>query len=478
MTSARVRAPEIPRSLEWFNTEEPLWLADQRGKVVLLDFWSYGCINSLHIQTDLRHLAQKYPDGLAVIGVHSPKFPHEKIPVQVQKAINRLHIQYPVLNDPELKLAQQYALKTWPSVVVIDPEGYIVGVSRGEGKRKQLDELIANYLGERKFNDDPGPVTARLNPEPASTLKFPGKVHASEGRLFISDSGRNRVLECDLTGRVRRIFGSGSPGLVDGQGEYASFRNPQGLVRAADDLFVADAGNHAIRRIRLDSGEVETLSGTGEHGRKMPERFEKALGASLNSPWDLVYEQGVLFIAMAGQHQIWRLPFTSPGFSAYAGSGKEGLLDGPARAACFAQPSGLAMFDEHMYVADAASSTIRVIRMQTQSVATVVGSRSEFGDHEGMGRDARLQHPQGIAADVGRNLLWIADSYNSKIKTLALHNNRVSDFNIYHPLNEPGGLCVLGDDLFIANTNAHEILRVNIPSRAVQVFVIDESEVE
>lgn len=476
MTSARVRAPEIPRSLEWFNTEEPLWLADQHGKIVLLNFWSYGCIKSLHIQHDLRYLAQKYPDDLVIIGVHSPKFPHEKVSDQLQKAINRCHIQHPVVNDPELKLVQQYALKSWPGVVVLDPEGNIVGVSRGEGKRKQLDDLIANYLSGRKSDIASGTFKVKLSPESATALRFPGKVHASEGRLFISDSGRNRILECDLAGRVRRVFGSGSPGLVDG--EYASFRNPQGLVRAADDLFVADTGNHAIRRIRLDRGEVETLSGTGTHGRKMPERFERAAGAELNSPWDLAYQRGVLYIAMAGQHQIWRLPFTSPGFSAYAGSGKEGLLDGPARAACFAQPSGLAMYDEHMFVADAASSTIRVIRLQTQSVGTVVGSRSEFGDHEGLGRDARLQHPQGIAADDARGLLWIADSYNSKIKTLALANNRVSDFNIYHPLNEPGGLCVLGDDLFIANTNAHEILRVNIPSRSVQVLEIDETGVE
>lgn len=472
-----MRSPEIPRSLQWFNTEEPLWLADLRGKVVLLDFWTYGCINCQHIQPDLRYLEQKYPEGLVVIGVHSPKFPNEKIPAQLQKAINRQFIQHPVVHDPELLLTSLYAVKAWPSVVVIDPDGYIVGVSRGEGKRQQLDDLIAGYLAERPLDNVRIPPTTNQSAEPTSALSFPGKLLATEGGLFISDSGRNRILECSLSGRIRRVFGTGSAGLVDG--EYCSFNNPQGLVKVEDNLFVADAGNHAIRRIRLDSGEVETIAGTGMHGRKMPERYETAAGTALNSPWDLAYHNNVLYIAMAGQHQIWQLPFTAPGFSVYAGNGQELLQDGPARTASFAQPSGLAIFDVHLFVADAESSAIRVVRMPTRTVATLVGQGLfDFGDQEGLGNTARLQHPMGLAMDGKRGQLWIADTYNSKIKSLSLTNNRVSDFNTYHPLNEPGGLSVLGDDLFIANTNAHEILRVNIANRAVQVLDIEQPEGE
>lgn len=472
-----MRAPEIPRSLQWFNTEEPLWLADLRGKVVLLDFWTYGCINCQHIQPDLRYLEQKYPEGLVVIGVHSPKFPNEKIPAQLQKAINRQFIQHPVVHDPELLLTSLYAVKAWPSVVVIDPDGYIAGVSRGEGKRQQLDDLIAGYLAERPLDTVRIPPATNQNAEPTSILSFPGKLLATEGRLFISDSGRNRVLECSLSGRIRRVFGTGSAGLVDG--EYCSFNNPQGLVKVEDSLFVADAGNHAIRRIRLDSGEVETIAGTGLHGRKMSERYETAVGTALNSPWDLAYHNNVLYIAMAGQHQIWQLPFTARGFSVYAGNGQELLQDGPARTASFAQPSGLAIFDVHLFVADAESSAIRVVRMPTQTVATLVGQGLfDFGDQEGLGKTARLQHPMGLSMDGKRGQLWIADTYNSKIKSLSLTNNRVTDFNIYHPLDEPGGLSVLGDDLFIANTNAHEILRVNIANRAVQVLDIEQPEGE
>ncbi len=479
MNKSRVRAPEIPRSIEWFNTEEPLWLADLRGKVVLLDFWTYGCINCQHIQPDLRFLEQKYQAGLVVIGVHSPKFPNEKIPAQLQKAINRQFIQHPVVHDPELLLTSLYAVKAWPSVVVIDPEGYIVGVSRGEGKRKQMDELIAGYLTSLPADAVSAPPSTNLRPESVTELRFPGKVLATEGRLFISDSGRNRVLECNLAGQIRRVFGSGSAGLVDGDGEYSSFNNPQGLVKVDDNLYVADTGNHAIRRIRLDSGEVETLAGTGVHGRKMPERFETATGADLNSPWDLAHHNNVLYIAMAGQHQIWQMPLNTSGCSVYAGNGQELLQDGPARTASFAQPSGLAVFDVHLFVADAESSAIRVVRMPTQTVATLVGQGLfDFGDQEGLGHTARLQHPMGLSMDGKRGQLWIADTYNSKIKSLSLTNNRVTDFNIYHPLNEPGGLSILGDDLFIANTNAHEILRVNIPNRAVQVINIEQREGE
>ena len=480
MNKARVRAPEIPRSLQWFNTEESLWLADLRGKVVLLDFWTYGCINCQHIQPDLRYLEQKYPDGLVVIGVHSPKFPNEKIPAQLQKAINRQFIQHPVVHDPELQMTSLYAVKAWPSVVLIDPEAYIVGVSRGEGKRRQLDELIAGYLAERPKDAASTPLPApNLNTEPTSTLSFPGKLLATDGRLFISDSGRNRILECDLNGRIRRSFGSGSAGLVDGDGEYSSFNNPQGLVKVEDNLYVADAGNHAIRRINLTTGEVETIAGTGTQNRKMPERYETAVGTALNSPWDIAYHNNVLYVAMAGQHQIWQLPFTAPGFSVYAGNGQELLQDGPARTASFAQPSGLALFDVHLFVADAESSAIRVIRMPTQTVATLVGQGLfDFGDQEGLGRAAQLQHPMDLTMDSKRGQLWIADTYNSKIKTLSLTNNRVTDFNIYHPLNEPGGLSILGDDLYIANTNAHEILRVNIPNREVQVLDIGQPESE
>lgn len=480
MTTARVRAPEIPRSLEWFNAEEPLWLADLRGKVILLDFWTYGCINCQHIQPDLRYLEQKYPDNLMVIGVHSPKFPNEKIPAQLQKAINRHYIQHPVVHDPDLLLTRLYAVKAWPSVVVIDPEGYILGVSRGAGKRKQLDELIAGYLAEHPLTTVATPrVMSHQDAEPSSILRFPGKLLATEGRLFISDSGHNRILECDIAGRVRRAFGSGSAGMVDGDRHYCSFNNPQGLVKVEDNLYIADAGNHAIRRIRLDTGEVDTIAGTGEQERKMPERYETVAGAKLNSPWDLTYHNNVLYIAMAGQHQIWQLPFTSGGLSVYAGNGQELVQDGPARTASFAQPSGLAIFDVHLFVADAESSAIRVVRMPTQTVATLVGhGLFEFGDKEGMGTRAQLQYPMGLCIDRKRSHLWIADTYNSKIKSLSLANNRVTDFNIYHPLDEPGGLSILGDDLYIANTNAHEILRVNIPNRAVQVIEIEQTEAE
>ncbi|HKK14676.1 MAG TPA: thioredoxin-like domain-containing protein [Gammaproteobacteria bacterium] len=467
MSEPRIRAPEFPLGLEWFNTDGPVKLSGQRGRVVLLDFWTYSCINCQHVLADLRYLEDKYRDRIAVIGIHSPKFPNEQVASQVRKAINRHHVRHPVVNDPKLILWRQYGIKAWPSIVVIDADGYVLGVLRGEGRRRQLDALVADRLAR---TDDAGPAQApgaRPRPEPPSTLSFPGKVLATPNRLFVSDSGRNRVLECNHHGRVLRVYGSGAAGLVDGAQEYASFNNPQGLALVDEFLFVADTGNHAVRRIRLRSGDVETAAGTGEQGRGAGTLSDDPLKGHLNSPWDLAYDNGVLYIAMAGSHQIWQLSLSQNTLAVYAGSGREGIVDGRVGQAEFAQPSGLAVGDGRMYVADSETSAVRAVRLDFGTVSTLVGAGLfEFGDADGAGKLARLQHPLGVAADTVRGRLWITDTFNNKIKTMHMKSNSISTYNIDHPLNEPGGLSVLGEALFVASTNAHEVLRVDLRTGA------------
>ncbi|MEJ2685929.1 MAG: thioredoxin-like domain-containing protein [Gammaproteobacteria bacterium] len=475
MSESPIRAPELPTKLEWFNTAQPVKLAEQRGKVVVLDFWTYCCINCVHVLADLRYLEEKYRDGLTVIGVHSPKFPRERVGRQVQKAINRYHIRHPVANDPELSLWRTYGIKAWPSLIVIGPEGYILGVLRGEGHRRKLDQLIGEQLekAEEKGVRQRSPMPYRPAPEPPSTLSFPGKVLATPERLYISDSGRNRVVETNHFGRVLRIFGSGSPGLLDNTADSAAFNNPQGLALVDEFLYVADTDNHAIRRVRLRSGDVETIAGTGVQDRGGGTFFDDPTKASLNSPWDLAYDNGILYIAMAGRHQVWRLHLTNNTLGAYAGSGREGISDGPAAQASFAQPSGLAVADERLFVADAETSAIRQIRLPFNTVGTVVGTGLfEFGDTDGAGRAARLQHPLGIAVDAKRKRLWIADTYNCKIKTMRLKSNAISTFNIGYPLDEPAGLSVQGDLVFVANTNAHEIVRIDLAAKKVEAMEI------
>ncbi len=475
MSESRIRAPELPDVLEWVNCDAPVRIADQRGKVVLLDFWTYCCINCLHVLPDLHYLEQKYPDGLTVIGLHSPKFPNEKVTTNVLKAVNRSHIRHPVANDPTYTVWRQYGVRAWPTIIFIDPEGYVVGALPGEGRRRQLDRLIQEHLqaAEERGLRRHEPVAVCPRPEPRGPLSFPGKVHAAGGRVYVSDSGHNRVLELRADGSVVRAFGSGSLGLLDGRLEESSFNDPQGLVRVDEHLFVADTGNHSIRRIDLLHGGVQTVAGTGEQGRYAGDRFTNPLKAALNSPLDLVYDNGSLYIAMAGQHQIWRLNLRRNVIEVLAGSGREDLADGPLRSAALAQPSGLALAGGRLYVADSESSAIRVIELGREWIETIVGTGLfEFGDADGTGLEAKLQHPQGVAADAARRVLWIADTFNHKIKRLDLTTREVCGLDVGERMIEPGGISVEGDALWVANTNDHNLLRIDLAhgdTQAVEV---------
>ncbi len=476
-TATKVRAPELPDNLDWFNTEQPLTLASQRGKVVLLDFWTSCCINCMHVLPDLRYLENKYPDTLTVIGVHSPKFENERKPAQLQKAINRHHIRHPVANDTKFQLWRAYGIKAWPSIIFIDPEGYVVGVLRGEGRRRQIDELISQHIeaAEEKGVLVHSPMPVAPKPEPKGALSFPGKVLATRNSLYIADSGRNRVLETYHDGKIRRVFGSGTAGMLDGVETAAMFNNPQGMVIVGDFLYVADTDNHAIRRIHLKSGEVMTLAGTGKQGRYAADSFREPLEAELNSPWDLSYHESNLYIAMAGQHQVWRMNLNHLGIERFAGSGREDIVDGPLESACFAQPSGLTALDGRLFVADSETSAVREIEINREQVKTIIGKGLfDFGDRSGVGREARLQHPLGISVDNERNALWIADTYNSKIKRIDVQTSEVTTFKINFKLNEPGGLSLYRNKLFIANTNEHQIVALDLQSRMTEVVNVRE----
>lgn len=475
--ATRIRAPELPENLEWFNTDQALTLASQRGKVVLLDFWTYCSVNCMHVLPDLRYLENKYPDTLTVIGVHSPKFENERIGAQLQKAVNRLHIRHPVAHDQTFQLWRAYGIKAWPSIIFIDPEGYVVGVLRGEGRRKQLDELISKHLdlAEEKGLLKHSPMPLTVNPEPSGALSFPGKVLATRNNLYIADSGRNRILETYHDGKIRRVFGSATAGMLDGVETAAMFDNPQGMVIVGDFLYIADTGNHALRRIHLKTGEVMTLAGSGRQGRYVADNFREPLEAELNSPWDLSYSEGNLYIAMAGQHQVWRMNLNHLAIERFSGSGREDLVDGGLENACFAQPSGLAAFDNHLYIVDSETSSVRDIEINRGVVSTMVGKGLfDFGDRSGVGREARLQHPLGITVDEERNAVWIADTFNSKIKRIDLGTNEVTTFKFGFQLNEPGGLSLYRNKLFIANTNEHQIVALDLQSRVAEIVNVRE----
>ncbi len=482
----RVRAPEISGGRGWLNTDKPLSLAALKGKVVLLDFWTYGCINCIHIIPDLKRLEEKYANQLVVIGVHSAKFDNEKETENIRRIILRYEIEHPVYNDAEFKVWQSYAVRAWPTQVLIDPAGYVIGSISGEGNYDPIDkaigQLVDDFRKRGELNEEPLKLSLERAKVGSLPLAFPGKVLADGkgDRLFTADSNHNRIVITKFDGTLIETIGTGQRDLVDGGFDKASFYRPQGMALDGDSLYVADTGNHVIRRVNLNTRTVETIAGTGKQSR---EYFKQgpAREVGLSSPWDLQLVGRTLYIAMAGPHQIWQLDLEKETMSTFAGSGREARLDGPRLEAGFAQPSGLTTDGKSLFVADSESNIIRAIDLSSGQVQTVVGGDLfKFGDVDGSGDDVRLQHPLGIIALDGKVL--IADTYNHKIKQLDPAARSVKTlFGTGKPgqadggspsLYEPGGLSVANNKLYIADTNNHAIRVVDLKTRVTSTLRI------
>ena len=472
-----ITAPELPTTLQWINTKQPLHLSELRGKIVLLHFWTSGCIHCMHMMPDLKYLENKYRDNLVIIGIHSPRFPHDKLKSCVRKAINRFHIRHPVAHDPIMRVWTKYGIKAWPAIVFIDAEGFVVGKLSGEGRRRQLDQLILEHINKAELKGilNNQMISVLKQREPESVLSFPGKIFVTENHLYISDSGHNRVIEVNHFGRVMRSFGSGSQGLLDGDANEASFDNPQGLVKISNYLYVADTGNHAIRRIDLQTNEVLTIAGNGKTGENIDGEQSDPASVSLNSPWDICSHGSDLYIAMAGWHQIWKFDLMENTLALVSGNGISDLKDGSSKVGSMAQPSGLSVGDYALYVADAQSSSIRIVRLPGGQISTLVGkSVAVSGDKDGGWSQARLQHPQAVVSNIKHGRIYIADTYNNKIKLMDENSKGIKTIDSQDFLDEPSGLSLNGDTLWIANTNKHEILKMNVLSRKFEVMEINE----
>ncbi|HMG75796.1 MAG TPA: thioredoxin-like domain-containing protein [Pyrinomonadaceae bacterium] len=484
---ARVRAPELSGGRGWLNVDKPLSLAALKGKVVLLDFWTYGCINCMHIIPDLKKLEKKYPNELVVIGVHSAKFENEKDTENIRRIVLRYEIEHPIVNDADFAIWRSYAVNAWPTRYLIDPGGYIIGKLSGEGGYEALDKAIADSIAEFRKRGELNEAPLKLVLERAKVgdlpLAFPGKILADQksDRLFIADSDHNRIVIAKLDGTLIETIGAGVHGAQDGSFDQATFFRPQGMVLEGDTLYVADTENHLIRQVDLTSKTVKTIAGTGRQSREYG-LAGPALSIALNSPWDLQLVGRTLYIAMAGPHQIWKLDLDKQEVSTFAGSGREKRLDGPLNEAAFAQPSALATDEKTLYVSDAEANIIRAITLEPNGkVRTLVGGDLfDFGDEDGFGNDVRLQHPLGLARWNGK--LLIADTYNHKIKLLDPSARSVKSFagtgkpgqsdggkpSFY----EPGGLAVAGDKLYVADTNNHAIRVVDLKTKETKTLPI------
>jgi thiol-disulfide isomerase/thioredoxin len=490
----RPKAVDFPDNMEWLNTSGPIKLADLKGKVVILDFWTLCCINCMHILPDLAALEKKYPNELVVIGVHSAKFDNEKDTKSIRKAILRYEIAHPVVNDADHKIWDAYGANSWPSFAVIDADGKYFGAAFGEGKFDLLDKTVGKLIAEAKqkksLNDKPIRFDlVRFRETSDTPLFFPGKILADEKskRLFIADSTHHRVIVTDLDGNQKQVIGSGSPGYKNGKFAEVQFDDPQGLAIDGETLYIADRKNHCLRVADLVGGTVKTIAGTGKHDGKPNNRLAdvplQPLKIGLNSPWDLLLLGKKLFIAMAGHHQIWAYDLTTDRIQPYAGYGEENIDDGPLYRANFAQPSGLAYDGKFLYVADSEGSAIRKLqadgdgRVNTLVGTTGRGSLFNFGDKDGIGEKAQLQHALAVVPHEGK--LIVADTYNSKLKLLdpvtrelkTLLGGTDTDDKQMGPLfNEPAGLSIAAGKLYVADTNAHRIRVVDLKTNKVSTL--------
>jgi DNA-binding beta-propeller fold protein YncE len=477
----RIPAPSLDGGAAWLNTSGEITMKDLRGKVVLLDFWTYCCINCIHVLPDLKYLEKKYDKELVVIGVHSAKFDNEKDTEAIRRAIVRYEIEHPVINDSEMLVWRKFGIRSWPSIVLLDPEGNYCGTASGEGNRELLDEVIGKLVKFHKAKGtlDETPVNFALERDRVKSgpLKFPGKIHADEAgkRLFISDSNHNRIVVTSLDGKLLDVIGSGRIGPKDGSYTEAEFDHPQGMTLVGDTLYVADTENHLLRIVDLKAKTVKTLAGTGQQDRRRT-LVGPLLTTPLNSPWDLEVVGGTLFIAMAGPHQIWSHELGSDRIQNYAGSGREDIRDGSLESGALAQPSGISSDGKFLYVADSEGSAIRAVPIDPKAaIKTLVGTHDlpngqslfKFGDIDGAGENALLQHPLGVVYHAGK--VYVADAYNHKIKVYDTSEKKIDTWigdgtagTRLSParLHEPAGMAIADGKLFIADTNNHRILTV------------------
>ncbi|MCA9228855.1 MAG: redoxin domain-containing protein, partial [Planctomycetales bacterium] len=486
-----------------------------KGKFVILDFWTYCCINCIHILPELKKLEHAYPKELVVIGVHSAKFDTEKDSQNIADAILRYEIEHPVVNDAGHDVWNTFGVNSWPTVLLIDPQGNAIWGRSGEITFDDVNEIlkvaIPYYREQGLLDETPIKFDLLADRQTPTPLRYPGKVLADEAsdRLFITDSNHNRIVITKLDGTLLDTIGSGAIGQADGGYAEASFDHPQGLALHGSTLYVADTENHLLRKVDLEAKQVTTIAGVGSQGRsawpgaeeltRLDELSDRWVGppktTPINSPWALYVHQDALYIAMAGPHQIWKMPLDESEIGPYAGNGREDIVDGPLLPrepyrlgfSSFAQPSGLTSDGEWLYVADSEGSSIRAVPFDPAGeVRTVVGTSElpyarlfTFGDVDGDRRQARLQHALGVAYHDGQ--IYVADTYNNKVKVVDAKTGAVTTVaGTGEPgasdepakFDEPAGISYAAGKLFVADTNNNAIRVVDVATKKVSTLSI------
>lgn len=437
----------------WLNVTRPLTEQDMRGRLVLLDFWTYGCINCMQIVPDLTYLEQTYGDNLLIIGVHSAKFKGEQGSDRILAAAKRFGLEHPVINDSDFGIWKNFRVEAWPTQILLGPDGQEINRYEGEGHRNELDKDISKRVKTLPpVKDLPSVATLVPQTQTNTVLSFPARVKQYGDTIYIADSGHNRIIAVDQTGKITR--------------EFSGFNNPRGFAVENDTLFVADTGNHNLVVVNMQTGVRESFGGKGIRGRDWA------------SPWDVVVDASqrrkFVIIAMAGTHRLWRYDVMNRNLSAFAGNGREGIDDGDRNDAELAQPSGLS-YDANgdLYFVDAESSALRVV--ENSRVKTLIGTGLfDFGFKDGGHLSAQMQHPQGLI--VKGDKVFIADTYNNAIRIYDMHQNKLSTITTTgEHLNEPGSIWVNDNDIaLITDTNNNRILKLDLRSGVLSEFPVTQ----
>ena len=486
------KAPEFPPNSQWLNSDLQISLSKLKGHVVVLDFWTYCCINCMHTLPTLARLEKQYSEKPVVfVGVHSGKFFTEQEPKNIQSAISRYEIEHPVVVDQKMQIWQSYGVQAWPTIIILDPSGNVIYHQSGEARYEEISDTIDVLLETNQRKGTLAKEHFKIHKKTTSSqnsISFPGKISISKsGKIALSDSNHNRILVLDSSGNILHKIGSGAAGLADGSFVSAKFFRPQGIVWDEEVLFVADTENHALRKIDFSELNVVTLAGNGRQG---PWRSYggKGIETELCSPWDIAIKNGLVYIAMAGNHQIWTYDVQSEMVLPFAGTGQENIIDGPAKSAQLAQPSGLYLYGDHLYFVDSEVSAVRRIDLTNNQVQTIVGrGLFEFGHEDGHVDDSLFQHPLGLC--VTKDSIFVADTYNSSIRVIDLQSMQVYTLigktltgTVCLPqtascdilgLYEPSDVKIHDGKLYIADTNNHLIRVFDLQSNVLETMEIN-----
>lgn len=457
-------AVPFPSGAPWYNVSRPLTWADLHGRAVLLDFFTPGCINCIHMLPVERALKRRFGERLVIVAVDSPKFSASATTQGLTAFITRYNVQDPVLLDAATKLWDAYGVPAWPTFVLVGPDGKVRG----------------QYIGEQTVDDLAGPIRAALAQAPPAkglkplpmlvmagaggALDAPGGLAVAGATVAIADTAHNRIVLADRGGKVTAVVGNGCAGAADGGYAQARFARPHGLTFHAGKLYVADTDSQRIRVIDPATKTVTTLAGSGQRRFIANGSFEAA-SAAFNSPWDVAWTGGRLYVAMAGDHDVWRYDPASGHIGPWAGSGREGLADGDLGDAEFAQTSALAAHAGTLYTADPESSSIRAIDLAGGRVSTLVGrGLFQFGFRDGPAGKALLQHAEGLTWMNGS--LYIADTFNNALRRLDLKSDEIT--TVAKHLAQPQAVAALtSDTLLVAESNGDRVVAVHLPDGKV-----------